>query len=155
MDDKLTPDTQVPSERSATPPAPVPPATAPIAAATSSSGTEPEKTRGKWRLLLAAIVIVAGLVFLAWNLGWFDGDWKISHWWAFFILIPGAVSFLVMCLTWRSGGRRLTWNVIRWFALGIVFVGLTLIFLFRQDLDEVWPVLTVIVGVGIALSWRG
>jgi peptidoglycan/LPS O-acetylase OafA/YrhL len=129
VDDKLTPDTQVPSEQSAAPPALVPPSTERGTAGTSSGEPEPETTRGKWRLPLAAIVIVAGLVFLAWNLGWFDGDWNISHWWAFFILIAAAVCFLVTCLAWRSGGRRLTWNVIRWFALGIGFVGLTLIFL--------------------------
>jgi cation transport ATPase len=160
VDDQLTPATGTESEPPTTadappaPPAEVQPIETP-ATPSASSAEEKPKTRGKWRLLLAAVVIIAGLVVLLWRLGWFGGQWDISNWWGFLILIPAVACFVVAWWVWHKKGQGLTWNVVRWIVFALVLVALALVFAFKSDLTEVWPVLAIIVGIGIALSWKG
>jgi drug/metabolite transporter (DMT)-like permease len=112
-------------------------------------------TGGKWTLILGALVIIAGLVYLLYELGWWSGEKDVSHWWGFLILIGTVIAWGIGWWVWNKNDRRFGWKVLRWFVIGLALVALALVFAFKQDLNEVWPVLAIIVGVGIALSWKG
>ena len=160
VDDQSIPDTQAAGVDAAVPavpaPAPAEPAAAetPVAPEAAPEENKP-KASGRWRLVLGAVVIIAGLVYLLYELGWFSGERDVSHWWGFLILIPAVASFGVSWWVWSKKEKHLGWNVIRWVVIGLALVALALVFVFKTDLNEVWPVLAIIVGVGVALSWKG
>jgi hypothetical protein len=160
VDDQLAPDTPIPTEPTTVPEVPVVPS---VAAEVPEMPKEPEavaeekkaRTGGKWTLALGALVIVAGLVYLLYELNWFSGQKDISHWWGFLILIPAVISFVIAWWVSVKKAGHLGWPVLRWLVIGVALVALALVFAFKSNLNEVWPVLTVIVGVAIALSWKG
>jgi hypothetical protein len=122
----------------------------------SSSPPEQEPGRGGWTgsWVAGLVVIVVGVVFLGRNAGWFGDGWGFDNWWALFILIP---AFGTLTQAWRSysaGGRLLNGDAARALTIGLVLVAVTVIFLLELDWGKVWPVLLVIVGVGLLLGWR-
>jgi len=173
VDEQLTPDTQIPSEPTVAAPAvpevpaappglgetvtPPEPATTVVAPEVPEAPAAEKKTkmRGRWTLIAGAIIIIGGLVYLLYELGWFSNEKGVSHWWGFLILIPAVVCFVVAGLMWSKKTRRLAWGVVRLILIGLALVALALVFALKSDLNEVWPVLAIIVGVGVALSWKG
>lgn len=165
VDEQLNPPSESPDVSSLPPD--VPEATGAAAGAAAAAAPEvPErageapvekkaKTGGKWTLIVGAVVIVAGLIYLLYELGWFGGERDINHWWGFLILIPAVASWVIGWVVWNKKARRFGWAVVRWLVIGLALVALALVFAFKDDLNEVWPVLAIIVGVGIALSWKG
>jgi hypothetical protein len=97
---------------------------------------------------------VVGIVFLVKNTGWLGNNWNFANWWALFILIPAIGSFADAWKAYTTSGRRLSAKVARPFAFGLLFVAITVIFLLQLDWGKVWPVLLIIVGLGMIFGWR-
>jgi hypothetical protein len=104
--------------------------------------------------VLGAIVIIVGVVFLGRNAGWFGSDWGFHNWWALFILIPTFGSLGGAWRTYSSNGHRLGGDVARAFMTGLLLLAVTIIFLLELDWGKVWPVLLVILGIGMLLGWK-
>ena len=146
MDEQKGPEPQAPAETQHG--EVVPPA--------STGAAEPERRsagrRGGWAVGL--IVIIIGVVFLGKNAGWFGSGWGFHNWWALFILIPTFGSFGGAWRTYHANGNRLGGDVARTLMTGFLLLAVTIIFLLELDWGKVWPVLLVIVGIGLLLGWR-
>jgi hypothetical protein len=147
--DQMTPETQIsrgqsPSSGGAGAP--------PGGATPPSPAGRPGKPWGQWRLALAAVIIAVGIVFLIKAAGWLGGPWDVDQWWALLILIPAVGSLVASWYAYRRTGGHLSWGVFRWVLYGLLFVVLAVVFLLVKDWQKVWPVLVIIVGVGIALG---
>jgi hypothetical protein len=118
-----------------------------------SSGPHARGGRRLGGLVLGIIVVIVGVVWLGRNFGWWSGSFQ--NWWALFIFIP-AVGFLGDA--WReyiSNGRRLGGNAARPLAIGILLAFVALMFLFDLDWAYFWPIVLILVGVGLLLGrWR-
>jgi hypothetical protein len=153
VDDRTPPEEQAPAEAPGTP-APetyrgdVLPPSFPPPPYPSHRG----RHAGGW--LLGVIVIIIGIGFLGQNLGWWSGS-ALHNWWALFILIP---AFGSLARAWRryvANGRRLGGDVARPLLIGLLLVFVTLVFLLDLDWAYVWPVVLILVGVGLLLGrWR-
>lgn len=104
--------------------------------------------------MLGPIVIIIGVIFLGKNAGWFGTEWGFHNWWALFILIPAFGSFAAAWGAYSANGRRLGGDVARTFMTGLLLLAVTIIFLLELDWGKVWPVLLVIVGIGLLLGWK-
>ena len=80
--------------------------------------------------MAAAVLILIGVVFLVKNLGWAGEDWSFNHWWALFILIPAIGSFGNAWNSYNAAGRRIDAATGRSLAFGVLFVAVTVLFLF-------------------------
>ena len=107
---------------------------------------------GNWAV--GVIVMVIGIIFLAKNLGWTGPDWAFDNWWALFILIPAFGSFAGAWRSYRTNGRRLNGDGARTLMIGLLLLAVTVIFLLELNWGRVWPVLLVIVGIGMLLGWK-
>jgi hypothetical protein len=107
---------------------------------------------GSWAVGL--VVVVIGIVFLGRNAGWFGADWNFDNWWALFILIPAFGTLAGAWRTYRTNGNRLSGDVARTLMIGLVLLAVTVIFLLELDWGKVWPVLLIIVGIGLLLGWK-
>jgi hypothetical protein len=104
-------------------------------------------------VVLGAIVIIIGIVFLGQNLGWWSGS--LHNWWALFILIPAIGSLSEAWRHYRANGRRFAGDVARPLVIGLLLVFVTLVFLLELDWTYVWPVVLILIGVGLLLGrWR-
>jgi hypothetical protein len=106
---------------------------------------------GSWALGL--IVIIIGIIFLGRNAGWF-GSWDFDNWWALFILIPAFGSFAGAWRSYNANARRLSGDAARGFMVGLFLLAVTVILLLQLDWGKVWPVLLVVVGIGLLLGWK-
>jgi hypothetical protein len=104
--------------------------------------------------VLAVVLIVIGVVFLIKNMGWVGDNWSFNNWWALFILIPAVGSFGNAWSSYVSAGRHLTASAGRSLMFGVLFVAITVIFLLELDWDKVWPIILIIIGLGLVLGWR-
>ncbi len=141
------PSAQALAEHAFTPP-PLPPAPP----TTSTPGRRRSSGwRGGW--LVAVVLIIVGVVLLVQNLGGTGANF-IDNWWAFFILIPAIGSFANAWREYVDAGRRFGPGVVRPLAFGLILVVVTAIFVFNLDWGSVWPVFLIIIGLGMAFSWR-
>ena len=102
------------------------------------------KTNRSSGLILGAILILIGVIFLAQNLtDWDVGNW---NWWALFILIPAFGSLANAWRIYQAEGRvpKMRGPLVGGFALLLV----TIILLFDLDWGTMWPLFLIIVGVG-------
>lgn len=104
-------------------------------------------------VVLGAVIIILGLVFLGRNLGWWSGE--LHNWWALFILIP-AVGLLGDA--WRAyvaNGRQFGGSAARPLVIGLLLVFVTAVFLFDLSWGYIWPIVLILVGLGLLLGrWR-
>jgi hypothetical protein len=100
------------------------------------------------------VIIVVGVVFLVRNTGWLGTDWDFGNWWALFILIPAFGSFGNAWSSYASAGRRFGRATARSLMFGLLFLAITVVFLLELDWSIVWPVILIIVGIGLVLGWR-
>jgi hypothetical protein len=105
-------------------------------------------------LVLGVIVIIIGIGFLGQNMGWWSG-WSLNNWWALFILIPAVGSLTGAWRQYVSNGRHFGGDVARPFLIGLLLVFVTAVFLFELDWAYIWPVVLILVGLGLLLGrWR-
>ncbi len=99
--------------------------------------------RGSW--IGGAILIFIGVVFLLKNFGFpFP-----QNWWAVFILIPAVAAFAGARRVYAGNGGVINAGVIGGVAAGCVLVLLSLLFLFGVDVGKFWPLILIVVGVGV------
>lgn len=98
---------------------------------------------GSW--IGGAILVFVGLVFLLKNFGFPFPE----NWWAVFILIPAVASFAGARKLYQRNGGELSRGVVGGIAAGCVFVILSVLFLFGFDIGKFWPLILIVLGVGI------
>lgn len=106
----------------------------------------PEAGRGRSGAFIGGFVLIAvGLVLLAQQFG-IDLP---NNWWALFILIPAAGAVARGLSAYRANGRRLDSVAVTAFASALLLLALTAIFLTGADWGVVWPIMVIIVGLGV------
>lgn len=103
-------------------------------------------SRSPW--LVGAVLIVLGLVFLLQNFGLRTFD----NWWALFILIPAAGSFISAWSMYQSSGQQLTPQVRGSLIGGLILTLVAAAFLFNLNWGMIWPVFLIIIGIGALAS---
>ena len=92
-----------------------------------------------------AILIVIGSIFLLKNFGFpFP-----QNWWAVFILIPAGAAFAGARKIYAGNGGVINGGVVGGIAAGCVLVLLSVLFLFGFDIGKFWPLILIVLGVGI------
>lgn len=104
---------------------------------------------GSW--IGGAILIFVGTVFLLKNFGFPFPE----NWWAVFILIPALASFAGARKLYVSNGGTFSGAVVGGIAAGCVFVLLSILFLFGFDIGKFWPLILIVLGVGILTGALG
>lgn len=110
---------------------------------------ESRPARSEW--IVGAVLIIAGLAFLAGNIFSFS---FITNWWAIFIFIPALYSLSQAWGVYQANGRlteRARNNLIGGLLIGAVAV----IFLFGLNFGNWWPIFLIIIGVGALIKARG
>ncbi|MDM7926895.1 MAG: LiaF-related protein [bacterium] len=105
------------------------------------------QNRIKWtegRVIVAFGFILIGLLLLMPHIGF---DWSLDLWdfWPCLLILQG------ISVLGRSGGRRADGWL--WIGFGVLFMGSTLGF-YRMDIDFIWPLLIIAVGVMLLLRSR-
>jgi hypothetical protein len=96
------------------------------------------------------LLVIIGIVFLARNFGAPIPE----HWWAVFILIPAFFSFASAWSAYQRHGE-VTPAVRGGIAGGVVLTVVALSFFLGVEWGRFWPVILVLVGVGVlAGGWR-
>jgi hypothetical protein len=94
---------------------------------------------------------VPGGLFLLRNTGTFDIPLK--NWWALFILIPAIGSLDTARRLYRSAGNQLTAAAGGSLLVGVILTFLTAVFLFGLNMSYFGPILIILVGVGILVTY--
>jgi hypothetical protein len=91
-------------------------------------------------------IVIVGVVFLARNLGW---DFPLpDRWWALFVLIPAGGALVTAARLYNHDGR-LSERVIGAATVGTLMLATALILFFNLSWSIYWPVMPIIVGLGI------
>lgn len=161
MAEQNIPEPQSPVERQPSPEQPpetyrgdVLPPSSPAPPPYAPASYPPHRSRRARGWLIGVIVIVIGIVALGQNLGWWSG-WSLNNWWALFILIPAFGSLAGAWRQYVANGRRFGGDVARPLLIGLLLVFVTLAFLFELDWSYIWPIVLILVGIGLLLGrWR-
>lgn len=103
------------------------------------------RSRGSW--IPGLVLVGLGIIFLLNN---FLDIQLINNWWALFILIPAIVNLNNAWTRYRQAGRW-TESAIGSLTGGTLILAVALIFLFELSWGMFWPVLLIILGIGILL----
>jgi hypothetical protein len=96
--------------------------------------------------------VLVGVIFLARNFGW---DFPLpDRWWALFVLIPAAGALVTAARLYNQDGR-LSERAMGAATVGALMLASALILFFDLDWGTWWPVMTIIVGVGILARGMG
>ena len=96
---------------------------------------------------LAGVVVVAvGLIFLARNFGFYFP--LPDRWWAIFILLPAAGALVTAARFFRTDGGFSS-RVAGSGTVGVLMLATSLILFLDLEWDRFWPVMVIIVGLGI------
>ena len=96
--------------------------------------------------IVGLAVVLLGLVFLARNFGM---DLPLpDRWWALFIIVPAAASLVAAARYYRVDGY-LSSRVIGPATGGALMLATALILFFDLEWGTFWPVMVIIVGLGI------
>ncbi len=91
-------------------------------------------------------VVAIGLIFLARNFGW---DFPLpERWWALFILIPAGGALVTAARLYHQD-NHVTQRVIGAATVGLLMLATALILFLGADWGDWWPVMVIIVGLGI------
>ena len=91
-------------------------------------------------------IVIVGVIFLARNFGF---DFPLpDRWWALFILIPAGGALVTAARLYNQDGR-LTERVIGAATVGALMLATALILFLDLDWGDWWPVMVIIVGLGI------
>lgn len=104
---------------------------------------------GSW--VMGLILIVLGALFLLRNTGTLDIP--LRNWWALFILLPAIGAFDSARRLYQSAGNRLTSPASGSLIVGLVLTFVAAIFLFGLSWSYFGPVLIILTGIGILLTY--
>jgi hypothetical protein len=91
-------------------------------------------------------IVIVGVIFLARNFGF---DFPLpDRWWALFILIPAGGALVTAARLYNHDGR-LTERVAGAATVGTLMLAAALILFLDLDWGDWWPVMVIIVGLGI------
>lgn len=96
--------------------------------------------------LFGLAIVAVGLVFLGRNFGMVLP--LPDRWWAIFILLPAAGSLVTAARFFRLDGRFSS-RVAGSATIGVLMLATALILFLDLDWGKAWPVLVIIVGLGI------
>jgi len=119
---------------------------APVSSDQTTTPKHEDKPKTGW--FVGVVLIALGLIFLLENFGYVFTE----NWWALFIYLGAAATFVNMWREWRIAG---------WFnskaagslTFGLVLTTVASIFLFDLLWDTWWPLILVAVGAGIVIGW--
>jgi phosphatidylserine synthase len=115
---------------------------------TSGRPTERSTQDGYWPgiPIVGLAVIAVGLVFLGRNFGM---DLPLpDRWWALFILVPAGAALVSAARFYRIDGRPSS-RVVGPATVGALMLATALILFFDLEWSVYWPVMVIIVGLGI------
>lgn len=92
------------------------------------------------------LLIGLGVLFLLQNAGYLT---EFANWWALFLLLPAAGSLSAGLGTYRRSGAEWTKEAVGPLVAGLMFLALTVVFLFGLDLSLFGPLL--LIGGGLLL----
>jgi O-antigen/teichoic acid export membrane protein len=99
---------------------------------------------------LAGLVLIAiGTLYL---LSDFDILPELTNWWALFMLLPGIGTLSAALGAYRRNGGHWTPAVTGPFLAGLLFVGVTFVFLFELNYSWLWPLF--LIAAGLLLLFR-
>lgn len=101
--------------------------------------------RGGW--IFGLVLIGLGAIFMLQNAGL---PVLVGNWWALFILMPAIASFAAAWTAYQADGQ-VSSRVVGLLTVGLVPLTIALVFLFNFDFGTAWPVLLVVLGVGMLL----
>ena len=91
-------------------------------------------------------IVLVGVIFLARNFGW---DFPLpDRWWALFVLIPAGGALVTAARLYNQDGR-LSERAIGAATVGLLMLATALILFLDLDWGDWWPVMVIIVGLGI------
>jgi hypothetical protein len=105
--------------------------------------SQPKRENWIWGIIL----IILGGLFLLQNFSTFH----LLNWWAIFILIPAAGSFVTAWRNYQASGR-LTSSARSSLFGGVIFTTVAIIFLLNLDLGRWWPVFLVAAGLAVVIN---
>ena len=102
--------------------------------------------------IVGLAVIAVGLVFLSRNFGM---DLPLpDRWWALFILVPAGAALVSAARFYRIDGRPSS-RVVGPATVGALMLATALILFFDLEWSMYWPVMVIIVGLGILARGAG
>ena len=94
---------------------------------------------------MAGLVLIAiGVLYLLHDAGILP---TFTNWWAFFLLLPGLGTLSAALGAYQRNGRHWTGEVTGLFVGGLLFVGLTAVFLFNLSYSWLWPLFLIAAGL--------
>jgi hypothetical protein len=91
-------------------------------------------------------IVLVGVIFLARNFGF---DFPLpDRWWALFIVIPAGGALVTAARLYNQDGR-LSQRVVGAATVGLLILTSALILFLDLEWDTWWPVMVIIVGLGI------
>lgn len=124
------------------------------ATATSSRRQERLERRaardtGAGRWVAGLLLVGLGALFLLQQAGYLT---SFSNWWALFILLPAIGSFSAAWAAYNRNGGAWTNEAVAPLLAGLLFLGLTIVFLFDLNLSLFGPLLLIAGGLLLLLS---
>ncbi|MBK8905270.1 MAG: hypothetical protein IPM53_29075 [Anaerolineaceae bacterium] len=93
----------------------------------------------------------AGLVLIAIGVLYLLHDYGVlptlTNWWALFLLLPGLGTLSAAIGAYRRNGGQWTMEVTGPFIGGLLFVGMTAVFLFELNYSWLWPLFLIAAGL--------
>ena len=107
---------------------------------------DPRSPRPAW--IAGVVLILLGIIFIVRNIA----GLALGNWWALFILIPAVGSLMTAFRMYERNGRRFTSASRGPLVGGLVLLAVTAVFLFHLDWAKVWPLILILVGLGLLLT---
>jgi hypothetical protein len=123
------------------------PTNQPAATPPSQATEERRRHSGAGGWVIGAVLVLIGILFLAQNISGFS----LNNWWALFILIPAIGSLSAAWRIYQTNGR-LTRAGRGPLIGGLILLAVMAIFLFNLNWVNMWPIMLIIVGIGIVIS---
>ncbi|MBE2222608.1 MAG: hypothetical protein IAF02_13760 [Anaerolineae bacterium] len=108
-----------------------------------------DRQAGGWGWISGLILIAIGLFYLLQPTGFLP---NFTNWWALFLLLP-AVGVLSAALgAYRRNGGQWTGEVTGLFLGGLLFLGITAVFLFNLDFSWFTPLFLIAAGLLLLIA---
>lgn len=90
------------------------------------------------------VLITVGVLFMLNNYGVIP---TLTNWWALFLLLPGLGILSAALGAYRRNGGQWTMEVTGPFVGGVLFLGMTTVFLFELNYSWLWPLFLIAAGL--------